>query len=74
MDNNCKLKLGKQVRNLKESLYRIQEIKSNIQYQLHQENGLNSSKSSENDRLRAEIRQIEEGLVHLTKAIYLIIV
>nr|DAE58126.1 MAG TPA: hypothetical protein [Caudoviricetes sp.] len=35
MDNNCKLKLGKQVRNLKESLYRIQEIKSNIQYQLH---------------------------------------
>ncbi len=74
MDNNCKLKLGKQVRNLKESLYRIQEIKSNIQYQLHQENGLNSSESSENDQLRAEIRQIEEGLVHLTKAIYLIIV
>lgn len=74
MDNNCKLKLGKQVRNLKESLYRIQEIKSNIQYQLHQENGLNSSESSENDRLRAEIRQIEEGLVHLTKAIYLIVV
>lgn len=73
MDNNCKLKLGKQVRNLKESLYRIQEIKSNIQYQLHQENGLNSSESSENDQLRAEIRQIEEGLVHLTKAIYLII-
>ena len=74
MDNNCKLKLGKQVWNLKESLYRIQEIKSNIQYQLHQENGLNSSESSENDRLRAEIRQIEEGLVQLTKAIYLIIV
>lgn len=74
MDENCKIKLRKQIKDLNESLYRIGEIKNNIQYQLCQKNGLNPSESSENDRLMVEMIQIERGLIHLTKAIYLLTV